>query len=412
MTEHRAANDSSSSGAFRVSISSDRRYFIDPHGEPWFLLGDTQWELFRMYSPSDVREILDARISQGFNTFLAMLNGVPEGVNGGMPGPRPWGDGRPPVVDASYFARVDALLSVCADYDALFIVGVYHKAERDLFSPETAREYARSVAARYRDISNIVWCMYPEADQWYTPVCRQIASGLADGAGGSHLITVHPDPSPASSSYFADERWIAFNMLQTCVGYDRIPPMLRADYDSLPTRPAVMAEGGYEGVEFGNTQGPYDIRKQAYWSFTAGGFFVYGHNDNYASPATWRSWIHSEGVDNIGVFRRTITGLDAWWLRVPDQSIISRGAGAGMSANTACRAGDGSWALVYLSAPTTVSLDTSTLKRGVDFAATWMDPRSGSTTPAGTLGAGEPASYTTPDGWEDAVLLLEAPPAG
>jgi len=327
-----------------------------------------------------------------------------------MPGTRPWRDGTPPDLDASYFARVDSIVALCAEYDALFIVGVYHKAERDLFSPASAREYARRVASRYRDVSNIVWCMYPEAKEEYRTVCREIAAGLAEGDGGTHLITLHPDPSPTSSSFFGDEPWIAFNMLQVCIEYDRIPAMVKADYDFVPTRPAIMAEGGYEGTEFGHTQTPHDIRKQAYWSYTSGGYHVYGHNDNYASPSTWRSWLHAEGAAQLGVFRRIVTSFDRWWTWVPDQSLIAGDAGAGMSAHTACRAADGSWGMVYLSVPATVRVDVSALKHGVTFRATWIDPRTGAKTDAGMQRTDEAKSYTSPDGWEDAVIAFKRSP--
>jgi hypothetical protein len=394
---------------FYIDVSPNGRYFTDPQGAPWFFLGDTLWELFRMYSRDDVEAILDTRIAQGFNAFLVMLNGVPEGGNGGLPGDRPWEGGTPPGLDESYFAHVDSIVDLCSTRDAVFIVGVYHKSEDKLFTPSSARAYARAVADRYKHVSNIVWCMYPEASSEYTDACREIAAGLKEGAGHP-LITIHPDPAPASSSFFGDEPWLAFNMLQVCVDYDRIHRMIRADYDLPPARPAVMAEGGYEGIEFGKTQDSHAIRKQAYWSHFAGGHHVYGHNSNYAQPLAWRSWIDSEGAGQLHVYRRIITSLDEWWTWVPDQTLIGQGAGQGagqgMDLNVACRAADWQWAMVYLSGRATVSVNLGGLGEPAVYDAKWIDPRTGTQTPLAPQRSTEAKQYTTPADWEDAVMVF------
>lgn len=395
----------SHSPGFYIRIAPDGRSFVDSKGSPWFFLGDTQWELFRMFSPLDARAMLETRKSQGVNVFLVMLNGVPEGGNLGLPGSRPWVDGNVDAIDESYFAHVDSIVDVCAELDAVFIVGVYHKAEADLFTCESAHRYAKFVAARYAEVPNLIWCMYPEGLERYRGVCRAIADGLREGDGGSHLITVHPDPSPASSSFFADEPWIDFNMLQVCVDIDRIHDMVSADFAIQPPVPAIMAEGGYEGIQFGKVQNAHGIRKQAYWSHCSGGYFVYGHNDNYASPTTWRSWIGSDGACDLGVFRRIVIDCSRWWNRVPDQYLIVEGVRDSFELNTACRADDRSWALVYLSSKSAVRInllgDASDIYRVV-----WIDPRNGSTVPAGTQTGSETISYESPVDWEDAVLLF------
>ena len=56
-----------------------------------------------------------------------------------------------------------------------------------------------------------MWSMYPRAEAAYVPVCRALAEGLQEGDGGAHLITVHPDPSPASSNFLHGEPWLASN---------------------------------------------------------------------------------------------------------------------------------------------------------------------------------------------------------
>lgn len=59
-----------------IRVSPKGRYFVDPAGHPVFWLGDTQWELFRLFSPEGALRILRDRQVKGFNLILIMLLGV------------------------------------------------------------------------------------------------------------------------------------------------------------------------------------------------------------------------------------------------------------------------------------------------------------------------------------------------
>jgi hypothetical protein len=170
-----------------------------------------------------------------------------------------------------------------------------------------------------------------------------------------------------------------------------------------------MAEGGYEGVEFGKRQTPHDIRKQAYWTHLAGGFHVYGHNDNWQAPHRWHEWIDAPGARHLRVFRDAMTSVPHWWQLVPDPSLLVADAGGGYSRNMAAHSAAGEWVLTYLSEPSTVTLRLDSLTAGASFRANWIDTTTGTRTPAGTFTTTDPVSFTSPPGWEeDAVLLVEA----
>jgi hypothetical protein len=59
-----------------IRVSSNGRYFVDAKGEPFYFLADTQWELFRRYSPSEAKLILENRKAKGFTVVMVMLTGV------------------------------------------------------------------------------------------------------------------------------------------------------------------------------------------------------------------------------------------------------------------------------------------------------------------------------------------------
>ncbi len=398
-----------------IQVSPNRRYFVDRHGSPMFWLGDTLWELFRKYQTEQALQILRNRQSKGFNIILIMLTGVDTGrvlpemqqpfTN--LEGEKPWLEDDPLRPNEAYFRHVDALINLGEQTGQTFVVGVYHQWHKEIISLEKARPWARWVARRYRHVPNLIWSMYPRATAEYVPVCREIAAGLQEGDGGSHLISVHPDPAVASSSFLHDEPWLAFNMIQTCIEYDRIIEAVSADYQRTPPKPVVMAEGGYEGVEFGKLQEVHHIRKQAYWTQLAGGHHVYGHNDAWTAPLNWPAWIDAPGACHLRVFKDIFTSLPGWWHLVPDSSIIVSGAGRGYPLNVAARSAGGDWLVAYLSEPSTVSIRLEGITAGRLGKAHWIDPRTGDRLPAGEYPVGLTPSFTTPAGWEDALLFLE-----
>ena len=399
-----------------IRVSANGRHFVDGKEKPVFWLGDTQWELFRLFTPEKALRILKDRQAKGFNVILIMLTGVDtQQVGAGMRAPavnlagrRPWVGEDALKPDEEYFRHVDAMIRLGEQTGQTFVVGVYHQRQATIITAQKARSWARWVARRYRDLPNLIWSMYPKATDEFIPICRQIAAGLQEGDDGAHLICVHPDPSVASSSFIHDEPWLAFNMIQTCMSYDRIYETVTADYRRTPVKPVVMAEGAYEGTEFGREQTAHHIRKEAYWTQLAGGHHVYGHNDCWASPQTWERWIDAPGSGHLRVFRDVITSCDEWWNMVPDQSIFSSGIGSGYTLNTAARSPAGRWILAYLSEPAAVSVRLATGVTGGKVQAYWMDPTSGDRTRIGAFAAKSTQVFTSPAGWEDALLLVAA----
>jgi hypothetical protein len=115
--------------AFSIKVSADGRSFTDDKGAPWFMSGDTQWELMRIYSVADAKTILDKRASQGFNAFLVMFNGVPNS-NSGVAGARPWLNNNPLTPNAKYFAH--ELTKRCSADSVAKLAGALVDAQVDL----------------------------------------------------------------------------------------------------------------------------------------------------------------------------------------------------------------------------------------------------------------------------------------
>jgi hypothetical protein len=389
-----------------IKISDNGHYFLDREGRPFFWQGDTEWELFRYFTVAEARALLTERKKQGFNVIQVMVNGVfPEwGSAKGMKtweGIQAWKNGNPITPDEKYFERVDSIVSIADKLGIILVMGVYHAKDDDArrITVLNAKQWTSWLAKHFYHSMNVVYGMYPHADLASLPMIRTAVQGILEEDKGNHLITMHPDPSPASSSFMHTEFWLSFNTLQTwstdLMNYD----MIRSDYVRLPVKPVVDGEARYE-EEDGTT--PFEVRRAGYWSCLAGGFYSYGHRDNWKSPQTWRNWYATPGALQMKILGDFFRSID-WWKMVPDQTIF----GKWTNGNVAARSSDGSWIVAYVTDKAPFSINLKYITASSNATGWWMNPLTGEKTRMDTFKTAESKSFIMPGGWQDAVLFLE-----
>jgi hypothetical protein len=392
-----------------VKVSPNGRYFVDQKGTPVFWLGTTQWQLFRDNTPEDARTVIARSKANGFAFIQVMLAGVGDGTQPNAAGEKPWVNDDPLTPNEAYFKNVDAAIASARAENVVISLTLYHQRWRQRITPANGRAWAKWLARRYKDVPNLVWSMTPEAKQEFVPVLREMAAGLREGDGGAHLITFKPDPAPFSSSFLHEEPWLDFNVMQVWKSLDLIYPMVTKDYGLKPVKPVLMGEGAYEaGSEYGFDVTPLWVRRQAYYSYLCGASFTYGHNDSWRMLPTWKKSLDAPGAVQMGVLKKIFLGRKEWWCLVPDQSLFASGANIkGDVLNLAARHKDGQWIMAYLGAKASFSIHMDKLTAGKQAKASWIDPRTGDSAPAGSFPASGVQAFTTPEGWEDALLVLE-----
>jgi len=405
------ASATASQPVYPVKVSENKRYFVDQNGNPVFWLGTTQWQIFREYSLEEARIILENAKSKGFTFVQAMLMGVGDGTAPNVYGQKPWVNNDPLTPNEAYFKNVDSVIRIARENNVVFSVTLYHQRYRKYITLKNARAWAKWLARRYRNVPNIVWSMTPEAKRQFVPILRELAAGLREGDGGQHLITFKPDPAPYSSSFIHDENWLDFNSMQTWNGVKLIYPMVTKDYNLKPVKPVLMAEGAYEaGSEYGFAVTPLWIRRQAYYSYLAGAHHTYGHNDSWRVLPTWKQALDAPGAFQMGVLKKIFMAREEWWRLVPDQSILASGGQTdGDVLNLAGRHKDGKWVMVYLGSKSSFSVNMNKITSGNKVSAFWIDPRTGDSLSIGSFSNKAVESFSTPNGWEDALLILETP---
>ncbi|HUV07464.1 MAG TPA: DUF4038 domain-containing protein [Spirochaetia bacterium] len=399
-----------------LQISADGRYFLDQRGNPLFWLGDTQWELFRAYTLEEAKHTLQNRKSKGFTFIQVMLLGVGasdqcDGRDPNAYGEKPWINDDPTTPNEAYFANVDRVMDLAAENGLVLVVGIYHarsgtKNPVQLFN---ARQWAALVAKRYRNRGNLIWSIYPRAEESLIPMVRELVAGLREGDGGNHLITVHPDPAPASSSsLYHSEQWLGFNTIQTFKHVENIIPMVTDDYLRKPTKPVVMAEGAYEaGIEYGFDVTPLWVRRQAYYTYLAGGHHNYGHNDSWRVWRSWKEALDAPGAHHLGNLKKAICGLPEWWRLVPDQSVLAGEAGKDKQlVKVSARHQDGRWIVVYIPERGRAVVRMDRMQSSKDVQVDWINPETGKQERIGRMQARGEKTFDSPDRWEDALLIL------
>jgi len=405
------ARGSAGEAAYPLKVSENGRYFVDQKGDPVFWMGTTQWQIFRDNTPEEARTILQNAKSKGFAFVQAMLLGVGDGTRPNVDGQKPWANVDPLTPNEAYFKNVDSVVQSARENNVVISLTLYHQRWRKLITVKNARRWAKWLADRYKDVPTIVWSMTPEAKPEFLAVLRELAAGLREGDGGSHLITFKPDPAPFSSSFAHQEKWLDFDSMQTWKSVSLIYPMVTKDYSLKPVKPVLMAEGAYEaGSEYGFDVTPLWVRRQAYYSYLCGGHFTYGHNDSWRVLPTWKKALDAPGAVQMGILKEAFLGRKEWWYAVPDQTVFARGGKSdGDVLNLAARHKDGLWVMAYLGTKANFSINMSKFGGGKRAAALWLDPKTGRSVKIGTLPNTGVREFSTPEGWEDALLILESP---
>ena len=419
----------------RLRVSEQNPHQLETEdGQPFFLLGDTAWELFHRLTREESDFYFTNRAAKGFNLICAVALAEFDGLRvPNAEGEIPLHDFDPRRPNEAYFAGMDARIAMATAH-GLYIgllptwgdkLTAPWGAGPRIFHPEdpdTVREYGLYLGRRYRDASNILWILggdrpprlaeisaswpYPwnagftPATDWI-PLWQAMAAGISEGTEGKALFSYHPQGGPLSTSHFLhNESWLSINMMQSGHGGGHDAPVwewVARDYNLSPIKPTLDAEPNYEDHPvnpwpvFDPANGyfnAYDVRKQCYRSVFAGGCgVIYGHhavwqfwdaaheNINHADRY-WREALDRPGAFQMGHLRRLLAsrpGAD----RRPDPALLASDAGAGGTRIGVLREQSGKDALIYIPTagqPVTVRMDKLA---GPRIRAAWFDPRMG-----------------------------------
>ncbi|MBV9307321.1 MAG: glycoside hydrolase family 140 protein [Acidobacteriaceae bacterium] len=450
-----------------ITVHPSGHFLQTEDGRPFFWLGDTAWELIHRTTREECSYYLHTRSMQGFTVIqtvvLAEFNGITEPSAFGE---KPFIDDDPKRPNEQYFNRVKEIVDEAASQG--LYVGLLPTWGDKLTAPwgagprlfrldnlNVAHDYARYLAQKLQGCTNVMWILggdrpprmsglHSEAaqaagfppDQDWTPIWREMASGLAEGWGRKPLILYHPQGGINSTSVFLhNEPWLSVNGMQSGHGGGHDVPVwerIARDYAMKPPKPTLDLEPNYEDHPFNPwprwdpATGYFrdlDVRKQVYRSVFAGGCGVtYGHHAIWSFSGkryTVINFADRDWVDALQrpagrqmIFLRELMESRPFFNRIPDQSLIVGDAGTGALHVQATRDANGSYAFVYFPInDLTVKLDLTKL-RTQQLRGWWYDPRTGVGTLIGTVEAESGREFRSPAYGPDWVLVLDDPEAG
>ena len=414
-------------------VSSNGRYFLDQHGRPILIKGDSPWAILVNASRAQMDMYVSVRDDQGFNTVLVSLlgntvNGGPSDSGATYDGVRPFVNGNPGRLNPTYWNRVAHFLAKCRAAGITVMAypldgwtGTAHSSGIGRsWSDATARRYGAAVAARLHGYENVIWSVGGDYSPWdgANSRFRSVLAGLAAG-GMNRTTTIQliADSTSLESSYW-DEK-VDFNFVYSyALTYAMVQRGYRQTNPSGHHLPALLGETHYEAYQ--DVTDLY-LRSMAAWALTSGspGEF-YGSEDVWQMPPR-RSALQTRAVAQLSALRRAFQRQSGWQRLVPDFSSTFITAGRGTKGNatddyfpgdtggsyvTGSRTPDGRLAVIYLpDATQQITIDQS--KMGPGYTARWVDPTNGN-----TIGATEGATYARnaphADGADDWLLVLTA----
>ncbi len=435
-------NSTTASHASELGVSTSGRH-LTVKDKPFFWLGDTVWLLAQVPSRDELEMYLRTRAEQGFTVI--QLTAV-------MGEERVWGTARrttrgdvpfvendvlkPAVTTGNdpadptqydYWDHLDYVLERIHAHGfraalVTYFVGWQGEGYKFL-KPSNAHQYGLFLGTRYRGKPEIIWILggdnTPKTDD-QKAVWPLVAKGLAEGLTGKEdysqvLMTYHINGGASSAQLWHNSPWLDFNMAQTWDAYQNIYPAILSDYQRTPVKPCGLGEGAYEdGPQYPTKPiNALVIRKQACWSWFAGGYHTYGNGNVWhfdtCKPEltqTWKEALRSPGAATLRHAKNFLTKI-GWWKFVPDASIIAEGEGSGRTRNVAMRSVDGDALAVYLAGSATVKLRLDKVTVGDSLTAHWTHPATGEERSAGTFDR-QARSFTPPAGWGDALLHVAA----
>ena len=452
----------------QIQVSQNQRFLMTGSGQPFFWLGDTDWELFHRLTREEAEEFLQVRKQQGFNVIqavaLAEFNGIRQANRYGDlplinedPTKLAITEGKNPSNpdEYDYWDHVDFIINKAAEkgmYIGLLptwgdkVAQLWGDGPR-IFTAENAEVYAAILAKRYAKQWNILWILGGDRPATYKvkqngverqqddrPVWRTMAKGIESVLGNHAFITYHPAGGPNSTTrYLHNEAWLDMNAFQSGHGSreaDAWNWVIR-DLAMQPQKPTLDMEPCYEDHPVNPWDGKwtrergyftaYDVRARIYRGVFAGACGVtYGHhqvwqflNQELYPPVNigdlligWKRALRSEAAGQMQHLKNLMLSRP-YFTRIADQSVIKSAAGSTyVDLNFATRDESGSYAMIYLPQNRPITIELSKIS-GATKMAWWFNPRNGKALQEKSFKGNEVETLTPPKEGQDWILVID-----
>ena len=440
----------------RIVASTDGRYLMYENGQPFFWLADTAWLLTDRMNLDEAREYLTKRAEQGYTVILFSCLGDDYAThNANYIGEKAFKDADYTVFNPKYFEHVENIIDIADELglvvgllpnwgDKLCELWGYEKPV--LHTKERAENYGRYIGNLLKDKENVVFILGGDRAASgqangktfdIRNLVKAQAKGIALGISGREdyskcTITYHPSGYQTSSTWFAAEEWLDFNMQQNGHGYDDVWDRIHKDYLKTPVKPVVDGEPTYDEhwLNFKEEDGltsDLHCRRYFYHEVFSGAFgHTYGTTGiwSFYDPAipfkykkedvptsSWRKSLDlPSGIQMV--YGKNLMMSRPYFSRIPDNSIVLD-LYSGHKRITATRDKDNTYAMAYSEQGEPIKINLMSIGKGSIVNAWWFNPRTGKAILIGEVEK-MPSRVFTPSSkgpGNDWILVVDAPEA-
>jgi Protein of unknown function (DUF4038)/Domain of unknown function (DUF5060)/Putative collagen-binding domain of a collagenase len=401
-----------------VRVARDHRHFEYADGTPFFWLADTVWDGARLSTPKDWQRYAAVRAVQGFN--VALWSATP-GVDDQQQSPL---GGFPDKVSVNpeVFQRLDAKL------ETLSRAGI-------LSAIVPVKELAQPAAAQLTDSQAALVSEYLRARWGADPVAWLAGFDSADPArslkrwrtigstvfahGGRGPVVLRATPQTAKSTEL-QPAWVDALGVEIISGFD--PESLSQSFDAglagegHPSQP-LLSVLPYENALNSSGKGRFtakQVRRAAYWDLflccpPAG--LCYGGEGVMAWDSTpesvdrkgymaslphWERALFMPAAKQMAHVATLMNSIPFWRVEPQIDAVVVRaGTLAPQAQILAAATPEKTLALAYLPEGRTVELALGALPASPNVS--WLNPRTGETTPAVAVVTGGACQFPTPE---------------
>jgi hypothetical protein len=410
-------------------------HFTDQHGNPRLWVATETWGLpinAGEWSGSgggtweqDYANFFSARAAQGFT--VCMTDPVWAAGGGSQAhGGNTW-DGVTPLaggstdpstagLNSTFWERIDYMFTSAAANGITIGLCISNQGDdvqsglwQDSWTSAEWQSWGALIAGRYGATPNLVWLMGNDMFSPYADSTLEAVYAGVTGTGDTHLWAPWYN-AECTSRYVTDtgasEDWgVSYANFNFCYTYNAGYWIIQYAYDEVAAKgasrllPVIWGDGyfyqGSSGVGYSSTD-DRALRQEWWWCLASGARGVLGEAENVYQwsaascvSAVTGNWFFANNAANIVSL---YTGLGEWYELVPDlsSSFVTAGRGTSVTGYASGGSGgqyepaftnsyvaasytaDGTLAVLYLPAHTTITIDQSYMQSG--YSAYWVDP--------------------------------------
>jgi hypothetical protein len=408
-----------------VLVARDHRRFEHADGTPFFWLADTVWNGARVSESKDWEYYARTRAAQQFTVSAWAVAPGPD-----LKGEKALGRRQEVVeINPTVFQRLDAKLELLSRAGILSAVAPLLELETEqkaaaALTDEQAAVFVRYVTARWA-AEPVVWMLAFEGDAQTKIVGRWKHIGQVAFTNAAHApVLLYPGSTPWFLDEFRDQAWV------DVFGYPAITdftddalklafagPFSKA-WTSQPERPLVVFMPPENGV------GPQskkrftadEVREAAFWGLmlappagisyaaegvrdwnkTSGKGRAEGKEQNQDEMPAWKKSLFLPGAKQMARLVNLVHTEELWRLRPAPQFVAAQpGTASPRRYVTAASTESKDLSVVYVPEDRTVEISLEALPNSPNI--TWLNPRSGESSPAVAVLGSQSCQFPTPD---------------